>query len=149
MNRGIVYFIQPTELIGTNRYKIGYSSKSSLDRIKDYHAGTRCIIILESINPYNLEKIIKQHFKAKYTLIAGTEYFEGNQYEMHRDFLTKFHEFQLAASTDSMEIDEDFQEEEEESNARKKLADTEEAVLRARRRLRKNKTTKKVLFLFF
>lgn len=33
MNKGIIYLIQPSELVGTNRYKIGCSTKTSLDRV--------------------------------------------------------------------------------------------------------------------
>jgi hypothetical protein len=34
MDKGIIYLIQPAELIGTNRYKIGMSNKLNLDRCK-------------------------------------------------------------------------------------------------------------------
>lgn len=33
MNKGLIYLIQPKELIGTNRYKIGCSRKNDFKRI--------------------------------------------------------------------------------------------------------------------
>jgi len=49
---GIIYLIQPTELIGTNVYKLGCSSKSTIERIKQgYKKGTICIYILECHDP--------------------------------------------------------------------------------------------------
>ena len=55
MNTGIIYFIQPTELIGTNRYKIGCSENTELDRVKKgYKKGTRYIFIIECNNPFVL-----------------------------------------------------------------------------------------------
>ncbi len=33
-NKGIIYLVQPTELIGTSRYKIGCSAKNDLERCK-------------------------------------------------------------------------------------------------------------------
>ena len=33
MNKGIVYLIQPAQLVGTNRYKIGMSNKIELTRL--------------------------------------------------------------------------------------------------------------------
>mgnify|MGYP006090550431 CR=1 FL=1 len=42
---GIIYLIQPAELVGTNRYKIGCSKKPNLDRVKKgYKKGTRYLI---------------------------------------------------------------------------------------------------------
>ena len=55
-DNGIIYLVQPSTLKGTNRYKIGASNDTSLERLKSYG------------------KQIK--------LIAGTEYFEGNEKEM-------------------------------------------------------------------
>jgi hypothetical protein len=88
MNTGIIYFIQPTELIGTNRYKIGCSENTELDRVKKgYKKGTRYIFIIECNNPYVLEKNIKKIFNEKFKLIAGYEYFEGDEKIMKDEFL--------------------------------------------------------------
>ena len=84
---GIVYFIQPTELINTNKYKIGMSRKNDLSRLKSYHKGTRFISIMSCNNPLLLEGLIKNKFQNKYKLIAGNEYFEGDEKNMLNDFL--------------------------------------------------------------
>ena len=48
MLKGIIYFIQPAELVGTNRYKIGCSKNANLDRCKKgYKKETRFICIME------------------------------------------------------------------------------------------------------
>lgn len=75
---GIIYLIQPAELLNTDRYKIGMSSKKNLDRIKKgYKKGTKWISINEVNNPLDMENTIKKIFTYKFTLIAGKEYFEG------------------------------------------------------------------------
>lgn len=79
MNKGLIYLIQPEELIGTKRFKIGCSSKTNLDRLKNYKKGTRHILIMECYNPFSLEKIIKQKLNEKFKLIAGKEFFEGEE----------------------------------------------------------------------
>ena len=86
---GGVYLIQPTTLIGTNRYKIGCSIKKSADdRIKTgYHKGTKKYIVSPSGNPLEVEKNIKKKFNEKFNLIAGNEYFEGNISEMIKEFM--------------------------------------------------------------
>jgi hypothetical protein len=85
--KGIIYFVQPAELLGTQRYKVGCSSKSHLQRCTSgYRSGTRYLLIMEYAEPFAIEKIIKKLFTSKYKLIAGTEYFEGNEIEMIHDF---------------------------------------------------------------
>jgi hypothetical protein len=54
-SRGMIYLVQPAELLETDRYKIGCSSKNNLDRIKSYKKGTRYIHISECNEPYKLE----------------------------------------------------------------------------------------------
>ena len=85
--KGIVYFIQPHELVGTDRYKVGCSSNNSLERLKSYRKGTRIIAVLDSYNPFQLEKIIKSEFNNTFTLISGTEFFRGNESDMKRAFI--------------------------------------------------------------
>jgi len=88
MNNGIIYLIQPTELIGTNRYKIGCSENTELNRVKKgYKKGTRYIYIIECNDPFVLEKNIKKTFNEKFKLIAGYEYFEGDEKSMKEEFL--------------------------------------------------------------
>jgi hypothetical protein len=82
------YFIQPAELVGTDRYKIGCSANTNLSRLTNgpYRIGTRYIIVVECSQPFKLEKLIKTRFTEKFKLIAGTEYFEGNEAEMKKEF---------------------------------------------------------------
>jgi len=82
-NRGIIYLIQPEELIGTNRYKIGCSKTPTLDRVNNgYKKGSRYLYIGECENPHKIEKNIKKEFNKKFKLIAGYEYFEGDENEI-------------------------------------------------------------------
>lgn len=87
MNKGLIYLIQPTELIETNRYKIGMSKNPNLDRCKNgYKKGSRYLCIMECIEPLILEQNIKNHFNEKFKLIAGNEYYEGTE----KDILNTF-----------------------------------------------------------
>src|SRR5210317_204109 len=85
--KGIVYFIQPHELVGTDRYKIGCSSNNSLERLKAYRKGTRIILVYDCYNPFDIEKIIKLEFNKSFTLISGTEIFRGNESDMKLVFI--------------------------------------------------------------
>ena len=84
---GIIYLIQPEELLHTNRYKIGCSAKNDLSRISSYKKNSRYLYIAECINPYTLESNIKSVFNNKYILIAGKEYFEGDEKDIINDFV--------------------------------------------------------------
>lgn len=91
---GIIYFIQPAELVTTNRYKIGCSNKNTLDRCKTgYRCGSRYLCIMECANPMKLENIIKICFRNRFKLIAGNEYFEGDENEMLNEFVSKTIEY--------------------------------------------------------
>lgn len=81
MSTGIVYLIQPCELINTNRYKIGMSRKSDLSRMKAYKNGTRYLFICERQNVLEVEKRIINSFNERYKRIAGREYFEIDEPE--------------------------------------------------------------------
>lgn len=75
-NQGSVYFIQPAELVGTNRYKIGMSNKPTPERIlKDYKNGTIPIIYRRCNSPLQLEKLLKTTFGQNFPLCAGKEWF--------------------------------------------------------------------------
>ena len=88
MNTGIIYLIQPAELVGTNRYKIGMSNCPDLDRCKNgYLKGSRYICIMECDNPLEIEKNIKDEFSKKFKLIAGKEYYEGNEQDILFSFV--------------------------------------------------------------
>lgn len=87
MNKGLIYLIQPAELIGTERYKIGMSNNPNLDRCKNgYKKGSRYLCIMECDNALILENKIKKHFNEKFKLLAGNEYYEGNE----KDILNTF-----------------------------------------------------------
>lgn len=87
MLKGIIYLVQPAELVGTNRYKIGCSGKPNLERIKTgYKKNTRYLSINECDNPFLLENKIKYYFNLKFKLVAGKEYFEGNEAEIIKTF---------------------------------------------------------------
>jgi hypothetical protein len=83
---GTLYFIQPAELLGTNRYKIGCSAKNDMVRCKSYRQGTRYIMILECNNPFVVESTVKACFNQRFLRVAGAEYFEGDEKEMRRLF---------------------------------------------------------------
>lgn len=94
MSRGQIYLLQPTELVGTLRYKIGMSHNPSLDRCRNgYKTGSRYLAIMECIDPLTLEKNIKKVFNEKFKLIAGNEYFEGNEDEILETFINLVMEY--------------------------------------------------------
>ena len=89
MNNGIIYLIQPAELVSTNRYKIGCSSSPDLKRCNNgYKKGTRYICIMECNYPFQLESKIKCEFNKIFKLIAGKEFFEGDEKIMIEHFIT-------------------------------------------------------------
>ncbi len=108
MSNGIIYLIQPTELIGTKRYKIGCSKNTELERVKKgYKKGTRYIVIMECKEPFVLEKKIKTNFYNHFKLIAGCEYFEGNEEIMKEEFLKLIKEHnKIYINNDNFLIDE-------------------------------------------
>ena len=84
---GIIYLIQPAELVGTNRYKIGCSAKNTLERILSYKKGTRVLSVNYSNDYSKIEKILIEEFNKKFKLIAGREYFEGNEKDIYKLFI--------------------------------------------------------------
>jgi len=92
MQSSIVYFIQPAELLGTDRYKIGKSNCNNIARVKKgYKKGTRYIYIMECQNNGELEKKLIQAFKTNFELVAGAEYFSGNELKMKNLFMEIYH----------------------------------------------------------
>lgn len=83
---GLLYFIQPAELVGTTRYKIGRSSKDDLSRLRAYRVGTRMIMILECENDIEIEEKLIAAFNAQFPRVAGKEWFEGNEKDMRKLF---------------------------------------------------------------
>lgn len=85
--KGTIYLIQPAELVGTGRYKIGCSSKNDLERCKKgYKKGTRFMDIRECDDPFAVEREVKTRFNTKFNLVAGNEYFEGNETDIKKEF---------------------------------------------------------------
>ena len=73
---GIIYLIQPCELVKTNRYKIGISFINDLKRCNSYKKGTRYLSIMEVKNPLILENNIKIEFNKVFKCIAGKDYIQ-------------------------------------------------------------------------
>ena len=64
---GIIYLIQPAELIGTNRYKIGCSTHSTFERVnKGYRTGSRPLCIFACDTPFIIENKIKDDFSVEF-----------------------------------------------------------------------------------
>lgn len=72
---GIIYFIQPSEYISTNIYKIGYSRQRLLNRINQYGKETSIISIFRVSNVIQVEKILISEFNSNFTKFKGNEYF--------------------------------------------------------------------------
>lgn len=86
---GYVYLLQPAELVGTSRYKIGISSKDNLNRLRSYGCGTRYIFFLECEDFFGIERILKREFamEKEIRLIKGKEYFEGEEKTILKIFM--------------------------------------------------------------
>ena len=109
---GIVYLIQPAELVGTNRVKVGCSNKSDLSRVtKGYKKGTVSLCICSTEEPFELEKTLLNLFKERFELLAGNEYFIGDIDQMRKVFFQQM----LAYNAVVEEIDDAAGSEEEES----------------------------------
>lgn len=83
---GILYLIQPTELLKTNTYKIGMSNSSTANRIKSYGAKTILYRIAEVDDVVNREIKLIETFNKEFTLHKGNEYFTGDIEEMKNVF---------------------------------------------------------------
>lgn len=71
-----VYLVQPVELVGTNRYKIGMSSLNNLSRLRSYKVGTRYITMFDCEDAYTVERSLIAAFNKYFKRIGGNEYFE-------------------------------------------------------------------------
>jgi hypothetical protein len=103
---GLVYFIQPAELIGTDRYKIGRTAKNDLSRIRSYKNGSRYLFIMECEDDVNLEKALIAKFNEKFSKLAGNEYFRGNESDMFNTFLDTIREYNNKIIDDKLKIPE-------------------------------------------
>lgn len=76
---GIVYLVQPCELVGTDRYKVGMLSDNDFKRLTcGYIKGSKWICVNEVIDPKKVKQKIVKLFKSTFKLIAGNEYFSGD-----------------------------------------------------------------------
>lgn len=83
-----VYLIQPVELVGTNRFKVGMSSLSNLSRVRSYKKGSRYLFICECVDALFVERKVLIEFNQNYKLIGGREYFEvADESEMINRFI--------------------------------------------------------------
>lgn len=89
MSEGIVYLIQPSELVGTERYKLGCSGKSCTQRLCAYKKGTRVLCVNLVKKPFFVEKKLKESFLQEFDVVAGNEYFITID---ERKMYLKFHE---------------------------------------------------------
>jgi hypothetical protein len=123
-NIGIIYLVQPAELVGTLHYKVGCSNDLDLKRIiNGYKKGTRKIIIMEHKTPFEIEKKIISKFKEKFNLIAGNEYFEGDEKDMKKTF---FNIITTEEEEENAEKDEDKKDEEDEDEENEEEEEDEE-----------------------
>jgi len=90
---GIIYLIQPAQCVDTEHFKIGMSNNNDLKRCNSYLNGSRYLCIFECKNPLNLEKIIKNEFTKNFKLIAGKEYFKGDEKKIKQLFIELFSQY--------------------------------------------------------
>lgn len=81
---GGVYLIQPPELKGTDRYKVGCSHNDGMSRVTTGYNRTTTTFLVEYVdNPFEVEKRIVDAFAKRFhRLQGGREYFSGNILEM-------------------------------------------------------------------
>ena len=88
-DKGLLYLIQPAELVGTRRYKIGYSKNNDITKFrKDYKKGSRFLDIYEYERSPLLIREIRNDFNNKFKLVAGRTYYEGNENDIQKNFNT-------------------------------------------------------------
>jgi hypothetical protein len=73
---GYVYLIQPSALVGTDRYKIGMSEVNNLSRLQSYNKNTRYLVMMDCEFPRKVESRLINAFKRKFVCISGKEYFQ-------------------------------------------------------------------------
>lgn len=73
---GYIYLIQPSALVGTNRYKIGMSEVNNLSRLQSYNKNTRYLVMMDCEFPRKIESKIIDTFRRKFVCISGKEYFK-------------------------------------------------------------------------
>ena len=81
---GVVYLIQPPELKGTDRYKVGCSHDDGVSRITNGYNRTTTTFLVEHVDdPFEVETRIVRTFAERFhRLQGGREYFAGNILDM-------------------------------------------------------------------
>jgi len=90
---GIVYLIQPGNLLGTNRYKVGCSKSPTFNRCLSYGLGSKVILILKVNEPYKVETFILRELRKKYKPYYGNEWFAGNEDVIYNDVFEAYTEY--------------------------------------------------------
>jgi hypothetical protein len=84
---GVVYLIQPADLVGTDLYEIGCSENTFLERYeKCYKQGTRFISKWKCDDPFAVKDVVRTYFITKFNLIEYKDYFEGNEADIKKAF---------------------------------------------------------------
>ena len=84
---GIVYFIQPAEHVGTDRYKLGCSRESCTRRVDlGYNDGTVVHLVEHVGDPFEVERALVRRFNERFTRVGGREFFAGDVKQMLKCF---------------------------------------------------------------
>lgn len=77
---GVVYLIQPAELKGTDRYKVGCSHNDGVSRITTgYNLTTVTFLVVNVDDPFEVERRLVHEFTQRFHQLPGSrEYFAGN-----------------------------------------------------------------------
>ena len=86
-----VYLLKTDLLSESNQvvYKIGRSSQIGLKRFSNYPDTYRLCLVRMCIDSKLMEKELIRHFRTKYTLVRGNEYFAGDVFNMINDINNK------------------------------------------------------------
>ena len=91
MKKGIIYLIQPQELLGTRTYKIGCLRNHDIDELK----GCRIICMLECNNQYN----VKYHIKTDMEILFKGDLISGDISFIKDEFLKLFKKYSVYKDT--------------------------------------------------
>lgn len=99
---GYIYLLQPAELVGTDRYKIGISSKDNLNRLRSYGCGTRYIFFMECENFIFVENKLKEAFNKCGMLkcVKGREYYMGEESIVMQEFFKVVFKYKIKPYVD-------------------------------------------------
>ena len=81
---GMLYLVQPANLLNTFTYKIGMSKNLTMSRINSYGAKTKIHRVASVDDVVETEKKLIAEFEENFKLHKGKEYFTGDLKEMIR-----------------------------------------------------------------